>query len=409
MSTIAAAESRVPSTFFLAFIHLQLLTIMVVGPMVIPNMASEFSLTTIQVKSWTTAMLLGSGLVAFGAGAVSEAIGRRLVGMLAAGVVAGAALLTMFAWDYWVVLVMAALMGTFASLADINMDGYVGSVSKGKAASTMFSRVQMSSDLMTAVLAFVFGVLVFSVSGLWQWFFGMLAVINFLLLSMSAKEYPGGTRNAAALSEFGSHFRKGVGLLRMPAFLCVVGAATFGSSTVAAVVTDGPTALQVHTQSSGWVYGGTFGLLALMGSLGYLIGQQISKRSSPVVQLVIGSAMMAVAGACMILAVVLAPGNSIALGLPMAASFCGHTVVTSAALASAVDLARVESSVGASMLTVFKRLVPLLLSVLLVGLTATGTNQGPMTMSVAVFACAVLGLLCSLLCIRFQGDQVEAA
>ena len=71
-------------------------------------------------------MFLGAGLAAFGAGSVSEALGRKFVSILASLVLIIASVLTAFGWSYWIILAMAPVLGFFVSTLDINMDGSIG-------------------------------------------------------------------------------------------------------------------------------------------------------------------------------------------------------------------------------------------------------------------------------------------
>jgi MFS family permease len=400
-------DKKAPSQFFLAAVHLKLVALLVIGPMVILNMAKHFDLSVLEIKVWTTALLLGMGFAAFGAGALSEAFGRRLVGIIASIVLLAASLLTGLGWSYGLILALAPVLGVFVSIIDINMDGYIGSVTKGSKASGMFSHVQMYSDIAAAVFALVFGVLTISTEGSWRWFFFLFALLNLFTLLLITREYPSETAQPHAFREFIGNFKEGLKLLRIPAFLCIVGTATFGSSTLAAIITDGPTALGIQSNANGWVYGATFALVAFMGGVGYMAGMAISRRKQPSTQLIVGSTVMTAAGVWMILATAITPGNAILLGIPIAISFGGHTIVTGAALAAAVSIAQVKSNVGASMLTMFKRLIPLFLSGLLIVLTALKINTSPLSMSIAVFACGALALVCSTLSRRLTSKAID--
>ena len=102
------------------------------------------------------------------------------------------------------------------------------------------------------------------------------------------------------------------------------------------------------------------------------------------------------------------PGDPLAIGIPMATSFFGNTLVTAANLALATDMVHVDPSVGASMITIFKRLVPMLLSMLLVGLTLAGLDTGGMAMSISVLSCGSLALIASILCVRLKVDPIKS-
>ena len=396
------------SPLYLSVIHLKLIGLLAVGPMVIPNLGREFHLSALEIKAWTTALLLGAGLSAFGAGALSDALGRRFLGILGSIVLIVVSLITGFGWSYWIIIAMAPLLGILVSLLDVNMDGLVGAISKGRSASGLFARVLMVSCFLLAGCALFFGVLVTRVEGSWRWFFFSLALLNVVTLILYSHGFPRGTARSGAFREVIPHFKAGFKLLKDPPYLCVVALGMFTSSTLAAVVTDGPSVLSVTLKASGWIYGGVFAGLALMGALGYLTGLLMSKRFSPGTQTICGSVVMAASGAAMLVAMFRFPGDPLAIGIPMATSFFGNTLVTAANLALATDMVHVDPSVGASMITIFKRLVPMLLSMLLVGLTLAGLDTGGMAMSISVLSCGSLALIASILCVRLKVDPIKS-
>ena len=157
-----------------------------------------------------------------------------------------------------------------------------------------------------------------------------------------------------------------------------------------------------------WVYGGTFAVMILMGFFGYVLSIQLSHHCSPIVQLIVGSAIMLLTGIAMTAAFYLAPGHTILFAIPMAITFGGHTIVTGSTLAAATDIAQVDPTVGASMLTIFKRLISLLLGILFLVLTLSGVVEGGLVLSVSVLVCGAGALVSSILCILWRVDPVDS-
>ena len=399
--------NRTP-TLFLASVHLKMLATVSIAPIVIPNLGREFDLSKLEIKTWAVVMLLGTVVAAFFVGALSHALGRRRTGLLAAGSLFFATLITGFSGSYWVIVAMAFLMGCMVSITDVNMDGFIGSISKGRAASGLFSRVQMLSDLMGAGLALVFGVLSVSAAGSWRWFFFSMAALNLVTFFFGIRDYPPGGRTDKRFQGFFTQLKSGLGLLRQRDFLCVVATATFGSASTVALVVEGPVYLGFSVEASPWVYGGIFAVMILMGFFGYLLSLQLSRHCSPIIQLIVGSAIMLLCGIAMTAALYLAPGHTILFGIPMAITFGGHTIVTGSTLAAATDIAQVSPTSGASMLTIFKRLIPLLLGILYLVFTSSGIAESGLVMSISVLVCGAGALVSSILCILWRVDPVDS-
>ena len=401
-------SSKRPHTFFLSSVHLKLLATLSVAPIIMTNLGREFDLSKLEIKSWAVVMLLGTVVAAFVAGALSDALGRRRTGLFAAGLLFVASLISGFGGSYWIIIAMALVMGCLVSIIDVNMDGYIGSLSKGRSASGLFSRVQMTSDLMGAGLALVFGVLSVSVAGSWRWFFFAMAALNLVTFLFAFRDYPQGAVVEKPFQKFFAHLKSGLGLLRQRAFLCVVAVATFGSAATVALVVEGPVYLGFSLHANPWVYGGTFAVMILMGFFGYVLSIQLSRHCSPIVQLIVGSAIMLLTGIAMTAAFYLAPGHTILFAIPMAITFGGHTIVTGSTLAAATDIAQVDPTVGASMLTIFKRLISLLLGILFLVLTLSGVVEGGLVLSVSVLVCGAGALVSSILCILWRVDPVDS-
>ena len=378
-------SSKRPDTFFLASVHLKLVAMLAIAPIVMTNLGREFDLSKLEIKSWAVVMLLGTVVAAFVAGALSDALGRRRTGLFAAGLLFVASLVSGFGG---VVLDhhRHGARDRVSGQHHRRQHGWLHRVAQQGAIRqwSVFPGADDQRSDRCGTGAGLRGVERFGRRGPWRWFFFAMAALNLVTFLFAFRDYPQGAVVEKPFQRFFAHLKSGLGLFRQRAFLCVVAVATFGSAATVALVVEGPVFLGFSLHANPWVYGGTFAVMILMGFFGYVLSIQLSRHCSPIVQLIIGSTIMLLTGIAMTGALYLAPGHTILFAIPMAITFGGHTIVTGSTLAAATDIAQVDPTVGASMLTIFKRLISLLLGVLFLVLTLSGVGEGGLVLSVSV-------------------------
>lgn len=258
---------------------------------------AELGATTNETQQTLTAYMLPMALMVLWHGALSDALGRKRVIVVAMLLFTLASVVCVFADSIQMLLIGRALQGVSAGAGMVVGRAIVRDLHEGPAAQRLMSHVSMAFALGPA-LAPILGGWIFSVFG-WRAVFVFLALLGLALAALTAwklpETHPPEARHSLHPIELARRYGE---VLTSRGFLLLTFAVSFNFAGFFLYVLSAPVFLITHLglpeTGFGWFFIPTVsGMMA-----GSALSARLAGRLSPIRTIALGAAVMAVAAAC---------------------------------------------------------------------------------------------------------------